>query len=336
MTIVSAIRAHWKSFLKIAVTIVGMALVLREVPLRLVVSTYQGAEIGWLLASLGLMVASLVVRAVRWRVLLQGADATIVFGRLVSLYFIGNFFNAFLPSGFGGDVVRVLEASQDVSADVAVGTVILDRLTGLMMLFAMALLTFPFRPPAFPDSLALTVAGLSLTGLIGGIILLQGAAIAWLRNALRSVRIRTVVVAMERFFDPVFYAMQSCGRRAIWGALAISFGFNLMLVGWWYAAGRAIRLDVPFSHYLLVIPILSIAILVPSLGGLGVREALSPLLFAAAGVSPEAAVALSLLVFVLARLSSVAGAPVYVVSSLRRRNRAHSPLSTGEISNEQP
>ena len=40
------------------------------------------------------------------------------------LYFVGNFFNAFLPSGFGGDVVRIIEIAEDVPGDVAVGTVI--------------------------------------------------------------------------------------------------------------------------------------------------------------------------------------------------------------------
>ena len=99
------------------------------------------------------MILSLVLRALRWRVLLIGAGATVNFGRLTQLYFIGNFFNAFLLSGMGGDVVRAVEASEDVSTDVAAGTVIVDRLTGLLTLFAIALLALPFRPADFPNEL---------------------------------------------------------------------------------------------------------------------------------------------------------------------------------------
>ena len=73
-------------------------------------------------------------------ILVRSLHADVPFKRLVELYFVGGFFNVFLPSGFGGDVVRILELAQDVPAGLAAGTVIIDRLTGLMMLFALALL----------------------------------------------------------------------------------------------------------------------------------------------------------------------------------------------------
>lgn len=38
---------------------------------------------------------------------------------------------------------------------------------------------------------------------------------------------------------------------------------------------------VPFSYYLLIVPIMAWWFLVPSIGGLGVRESLAPLLLAA-------------------------------------------------------
>ena len=78
---------------------------------------------------------------------------------------------------------------------------------------------------------------------------------------------------------------------------------------------------------------MSIAMLVPSIGGLGVRELLAPLLFTGANLSPQSAYALSLLVFVLMRSSSLLGAPVYVAVALRR-NAAPRQLQTREAGNE--
>ena len=54
----------------------------------------------------------------------------------------------------------------------------------------------------------------------------------------------------------------------------------------------------------------------PSIGGLGVRGSVAPAVFAGAGLAPEQAVALTLLVFGLERVASLLGAPVYLATVL--------------------
>ena len=90
-------------------------------------------------------------------------------------------------------------------------------------------------------------------------------------------------------------------------------------VGWLVIAGISLRYNIPLHYYLLAVPLLSVTLLAPSVGGLGVREAVAPLLFASAGISQSQAVALSLLEFTAMRLAGLAGAPVYLWSLLRRR-----------------
>ena len=99
--------------------------------------------VGYLALAFALFVSSLVVRAFRWRVLLQGLGIKVPFGRLVRLYFVGQFFSSFLPSQFGGDVMRAVELTQDTQSSAAIGTVLVDRMTGLIMLFAMGLAVLP-------------------------------------------------------------------------------------------------------------------------------------------------------------------------------------------------
>jgi len=118
----------------------------------------------------------------------------------------------------------------------------------------------------------------------------------------------------------VLQAVTAVGWRYVGGALAVSLGFNLILAIWWWSAGRALAFSgVPFSYYLLVIPILSISLLVPSIGGLGPREYVAQTLFQGAGLLPGEAVALSLLVFLLQRLSGLIGGPLYLWMTLRGR-----------------
>jgi uncharacterized protein (TIRG00374 family) len=259
------------------------------------------------------MALGLVVRAFRWHIVLHGVGSSIRFGRLVELYLVGSFFNAFLPSGLGGDVVRAAEAAQDVDSSIAASTVVIDRLTGLLALFLMALAVLPFRPAGFPVQLAWIVGAICVLGLAVGIVALDGrilhAIVRRLPPALRS--------AGDGFLDRFARTIDGCRRTALSGALLVSVLFNAIQIGWWVATGLALGLDVPISYYLLIVPLMSLALLVPSIGGLGVRENLSPALFSGAGLMAEQAVALTLLVFGLERVASLLGAPVYLASIIR-------------------
>lgn len=314
-------RRRLMTLIKVSVTVAGLMLVLRSLDLSTILTIIGNVNWSWMAVGAVLMMLGLVVRAYRWHLLLRGSNSTIRFGRLLALYLIGSFFNAFLPSGLGGDVVRATEAAQDVDADIAVGTVLVDRLTGLMALFAMALLVLPFRPAGFPDRLTATIAAISLAGLLFGFTLVDGRLFHRLIRILPN-RIRTLG---DGFVERLAVAIQNCGGKTLAGALLVSALFNLMQVGWWAATGRALNLAIPFSYFLLIVPIMALALLVPSIGGLGVRENLAPLLFVGAGITPEQAVALTLLVFGLERVASLLGAPVYLYTTLRR-NREQKQL----------
>jgi uncharacterized membrane protein YbhN (UPF0104 family) len=187
----------------------------------------------------------------------------------------------------------------------------------LLALFAMALLVLPFRPAAFPLELAWTVGAICVVGLIVGFTLIDGR----LLNAIIRKLPPALRISGDGFLNKFARAIDSCGWRALGGALLVSVLFNLIQVSWWATAGRALGLDIPFSYYLLIVPVMSLALLVPSIGGLGVRENLSPALFSGAAITAEEAVALTLLVFGLERVASLLGAPVYLASIFREKRQ---------------
>ena len=293
---------------KVAVTIIGLVLVARQIEWTAVSQTLAHTQWNWLLFGFALVNASLILRACRWLLLLRALHLPLSLWRLVELYFVGSFFNAFLPSGFGGDVVRIVEITQEVDLDVATGTVMLDRLSGLIMLFVMALLWLPFHPGIVAPGLSGLIVGGTAVSLLGLTLLLQHSLLLhlgrWLPGPLSP--------SGHGLLARVLKAVQACGPKAVGAALLVSILFNLMLTGWWAATGAALHLNIPFSYYLFAVPILSIALLAPSIGGLGVRELIAPTLFAAAGLSGEQAVSLSLLVFLLERSSGVFGALIYL------------------------
>ena len=78
--------------------------------------------------------------------------------RLVRLYFVGTFFNIFLLSGFGGDAIRMMElARHSKRTPEAIVTVLVDRATGLWVLFVLALLALPFGASGIPQETVLLI-----------------------------------------------------------------------------------------------------------------------------------------------------------------------------------
>lgn len=309
------VNKHLSTLLKLGVTLLGLWLSLRELDLPTLGHTLRQANRGWLLWGLLLISASMVLRAWRWSLLLRGLGIHVSFWRLVALYFVGSFFNTFLPSGFGGDVVRVLELTKEVDVDVATGTVLLDRFSGLVMLFVAALVMLPWQAAVIPATLRWLIVGGTAVSLLILALLLQHHLLVrlgrWLPGPLSPTG--------DGLLAKILKAVQACERRAIGRALGVSILFNLILAGWWATTGCALALNVPFSYYIFAVPILSIALMAPSIGGLGVRELLAPTLFAAASLNGEQAVSLSLLVFTLERLSGLLGAPLYLLGQLQRK-----------------
>lgn len=307
---------HLATLFKVGVTAVGLVFALYQVPLAEIRAVLAGVSWRWLALAFLLVNAGLVVRAFRWFLLLRGLGISVPLPRLIGLYLVGNFFNAFLPSGFGGDIVRVVEMGRDVRRSVAAGSVLVDRMTGLLMLFLMALLSLPLRPAELPRGLLLTVIIICTAGLVSGFALLQPRFMALLQQKLLQRLPHRWLLVVQEPLNRLVRAIVGAGPRAIAGSLAVSVLFNLMLIGWWAAIGQSLGLAVPYTYYLLVVPILSVTLLLPSIGGLGVRESVAPLLLAAAGLSRPEAVALSLLEFALVRLSGLFGAPVYLANAV--------------------
>ena len=271
------------------------------------------SDLVYLFAAFLLFSVSLVIRAYRWIVLLRGLDLVIPFGRLVRLYFVGQFFSSFLPTQFGGDVMRALELTEDTEASAAIGTVLLDRMTGLLVLLAIGLGTLPFVAAQMERWLVLLLVGVACAGLLVGALILEGRALLRLTGWLPS----WLSLGGKGALAKVYAAVTGCGRAAVSRALLISVGFNLIniLINW--LCGRAVGIGVGLGYFFATTPILSVSGLVPSIGGWGVREAVSTALFTPAGADQEVAVALGLALNGITLAAGLVGGLVYGVERLR-------------------
>lgn len=301
--------------IKIGVTLFSLGYVFTQVPLAEIGDGIRQARWGWLLLAVGINFSGLALRSMRWAALLNGIGSGVPLPQLIKLYFVGAFFNGVLPSGFGGDVVRIIEVAEDVPQAAAAGTVIVDRLSGLMGLFLLALLTMVTNPALFPDGLIWQVGLVCLAGLTGGVLLLRG----WRWFPFVPKLLARLPEKAARPFLKLIATLQALPTKTLLQALGISLLFNFLLIGQWTAVSRGLNFDISYWYLMGVVPVMAIALLVPSFSGLGVREAIAPLLFAGAGLTTAQAVTLSLMVFFVKRASELVGAPIYLVSLWGKR-----------------
>ena len=293
--------------LKIVISAGMLAYVLLTVNLRDLGYAILVARWEYLILAAILAIGGVALRAVRWRALLRALGIVVPLGRLVKLYFVGTFFNIFLPTGFGGDAIRMIElARYSKQTPEAIGTVLVDRATGLWMLFAMALAALPFARTAVPSRAATFIAIVAVIGLVGGWVLMGTRLLPWL-----GARVRLPASEkLERFYR----AVSGCGYKALGQALGISLLFNLLIivVNWLIALGLNVHL--PLSVFFLFTSILSLALMLPSVGGLGVREETYKQMYGVVGVPGSVAVAMSLTTFLLQSIvPGVIGGLLYAI-----------------------
>jgi uncharacterized membrane protein YbhN (UPF0104 family) len=116
----------------------------------------------------------------------------------------------------------------------------------------------------------------------------------------------------------LYESVHACGLRAIGGALAISFVFNVLLIAVNYLIALSLGVKIPLWYFLLFIPLISFLLVLPiSLSGLGVREGGYIYLFAQAGVSAPLALAMSLLFYALNVAAGLIGGVLYAFEGAR-------------------
>jgi uncharacterized membrane protein YbhN (UPF0104 family) len=306
---------------KIAVSLGLCWLLLSRVDTERLWLTARTASPLWLGLALALYLLHLLINTWRWQLLLAAQHAPRPFSFLTRSYLVATFFNNFLPSNIGGDVVRIRDTAPAAgSKTIATTIVLIDRGIGLLGLVFVAALgaTLAARAstavgPVGPGMLWLGL-GVGLAG--------TGAAIAFpelpqfLLGPLRMIHQTWVAERLNRLtttltkFRTALAALGLCFA----GAIVV----QLVLVAFYAAVARGLSIPVSFAHLAVLVPISFVVQMVPvSLNGLGVREAIFGLYFSRLNLPLESAIALSLLGAALILVFSVSGAVAYLAGGSR-------------------
>lgn len=311
-------RSRIANILKAAVSLVGILLLLLTQDLQAAAQLFRDQDWRPFLLALLLYTLGSFIRAYRWGALVWALGARASFGRLARLYFVGAFFSLFLPTGVGGDAIRMYELSRDTgSAAPAISSVLMDRFLGLFVLFAIALLALIGSHQLVAPEIRLLIGAVFLILLLGvGLLFQRTWAEAWARRLGLDRLLGRFQILKE-----LYSSIHRYGSAALLRATAASLVWNLILVLSYYLLGLAVGIDLVLGPYFLLIPVISALLMVPSLGGLGIREGGTVFLFGQVGVPEAQALALAFSYDVLLVITGLIGAGIYLVQGIQEAQR---------------
>src|ERR1043166_313383 len=280
------------------------------------VEALRNAEYRWVLMA---MLTYLVVEAAaafRWHVLLKVQNIYLSVPRLTGLFFIGLFYNQFLPGGTGGDIIKsyyLLKETPDKKAG-ALLAVVIDRFIGLVALVAVTATLIAFRY----DFLVQKPETRNVPWLL---LILLSASVAFL--------VPTFVISgfklfhyfpahfpgrdklIEIFAAYHLYARHWRGTLARFGASIVA---HLATFSTFLFAAYALGVWVPLIDFFSIMPVeRTISALPISFAGIGLREkVLQIMLNGLCGVPEAKAILIGSLSFVIILVCCLPGAVVYL------------------------
>lgn len=311
---------HLKIALQVLVSAGVLAFLLWQIDLRKTVSLIADANGLYLLAALAIFLVTTVGMAWRWQLLLAAKGIREPLGWLTRLYFIGYAAGQILPTGIGGDAVRIVEHSRrrpDRKGDAA-AAVVLERVIGAAGTLVMVAIGLAFAIGRFDDIEYLIWIELTFIALVAaGFVLLfskrAGRWLSWLGPLAARIR-------LDRAGRALYLALHEYRYhgRSMLGVLVVTVVIQFVRVMSIWLCGLAVGVDVSPLVYVILGPLLFLVMMVPfTINGLGVREAFFVAFLGRFGVDADAAFATGFLFYAVTIATSLPGGVIMLWRSIR-------------------
>jgi uncharacterized protein (TIRG00374 family) len=254
-----------------------------------------------------------------WGRLLRAQGVRIPFQKVAAYYFVGLFFNNFLPSNVGGDIARISDASRySGRVSPVFSATLMDRLIGVLAIGFLAVVASVVAVPRL--HLAGIYVGLGLvfvTALAAFLSIFHRRVLTIFEWPFRAVGARSLADALGRMLDDLHgYRSQ---RGALFAAFIASTVVQISRIYMNYLVGLSLGVRIAASYYFIFVPVLAALVSLPiSLNGLGIREGASVVLFQMAGLTREQAFTVPFLTYIVSVAVSLLGGLIFLTRSPRR------------------
>ncbi|OGV59568.1 MAG: hypothetical protein A2498_03205 [Lentisphaerae bacterium RIFOXYC12_FULL_60_16] len=277
---------------------------------------------GWIAGALVAMLLCLIICSGRWYLLLRSQGILLEYRRVLMLYFIGHFFNSFMPGATSGDVLKAYYVTRHTPGrrTEAVSTVFIDRIIGLIALVGLTVVIMIVRIRfflQFPETrLALAFNAILFAGTVTGILVVFNQRLFERLSVFRILEQKAgVAEAIRRIYQAFRVAFRTPG--VLFQTTVLSLMNHLCFIGVSWCIGRSLELSPSFLGYLTVFPVINAVSSIPvTPGGLGTRETMAVFMLGTLGVNAAHAISLSLLLYAITLIMSLVGGLVYIAYSI--------------------
>jgi len=269
-------------------------------------------DIGSFLVATGLILGQHVFAAGRWCAVSEATSFRLPYRIALTSYLKANFFNLALPSTIGGDAFRVWRCvCHGVTLKDATLGVLIDRAFGLLVLALLAVIgaraIYPM-PGGAPIGLAL--------GIMSAMVVACAAIGAALSSVLPGMRRWSIGRPLCWLSDGVLQILRQPKLTA--RVLGHSLAGHLVTVVAFERLAAGLDISLGLGLAICALPaILLFSALPISISGWGIREGTGVLVLSSLGVSPELALALSLLLGLALLLVGLTGGAIWLMHNDR-------------------
>lgn len=259
-----------------------------------------------------LFLSTQVVSSYRWSSILS-KDMKVPYRRLLSIYFIGMFFNNFLPTMVGGDIIKGYYLYRySKRGDVSLASIFMDRYSGFTALIAITTVALIpgyslIKDTGLPRFFVLLIGGY----LAASLVLWIGPLHSWAMKIMARIHF----YGINKKIDTIYKVLMSYKRhrRILLTIFFCSLYVQIGVMFGYYVLGRGLGMDVPVGFFFLFVPLATVVSMLPvSLAGLGLREGAFVYLFTRVGATAEQALTLSLMWFAIMVFVSIIGGIEYI------------------------
>lgn len=268
-----------KFILKVSVSALAIYVVIQKIDLQQTKDILVHVRAGWIILALMAFNLSKGIASVRLNRFFKSIELKLPGIYNLKLYYVGMFYNLFLPGGIGGDGYKVylLNRSHKTGLKDLISATLLDRISGLVALVFLAMFLSLFVDLSF-----------------------IGSWMTW------------VLVAALIIYYPVYFIV----FRILFGKFLTAFNIsNVLSLGVQsaqllcaYLILKALMVDSLYIEYMTLFLLSSVVAVIPfTIGGVGARELV--FIFGANFllIDKNTAVAFSILFFVITAFSSFSG-----------------------------
>lgn len=304
------------TLLQLVVTVAVLVWVFHDPARRQqMVVALRAADYRWILAAIGAYITVELAAAVRWHILMKVQDIHLSLPRTLGLFFIGMFYNQFLPGGTGGDIIKTYLLLKETpgKGPAALLAVLFDRMIGLVALISITgtLIALRYRwLSQTPETshllwILLVVLGSSILALVTTFVI---SGFNLLHRLPHHFPFRDKLIELSSAYH--LYARH-------WPATLLAFGASLVAhlatFTTFLFVAYALRAGVSVVDFFAIMPIeRTISSMPISFAGVGLREKVFQImLHRLCGVPEGVAVLIGSLSFLVMLICCVPGGVVY-------------------------